>query len=446
MNTTAHDRPLRIGLLATEFLINIGANDFLKNIIRGLARRPNTKLYFICPAPHEKVEHAISPGTKELLKHIPYFREAARAVVRLAGPAASRLAPKPDFAAYAFYAEACLQMEFVVSDSSPGSLIELSRTHALDVLMPSIHVLPPTLPYVTYWPDCQPKRYPEFFNDDAQRVRDERIRALLDSGRPMIINSRDAKNDMAKYYGAPASQVFELPFAPIIEFDRCAPHPELMAPYEVETPYFIVCNQFWVHKSIETVIEAARIVKERRLGARLVFTGRMAEPRIPGYIEGLHKMVSDLDVADVVRFLGYIPKDDQLELIKGAVAVVQPTLFEGGPGGGSIYDAVSLGVRGIVSDIPINHELPLHPDRLVLFRSKDAADLVDKMERMLAQPYRRPSPEDLYQQSKASADLLSRRLYEAIDHALRARPDDSATAPDGNAVAQSAQDSSAARQ
>ena len=129
-------------------------------------------------------------------------------------------------------------------------------------------------------------------------------------------------------------------------------------------------------------------------------------------------MVIDLDVSDVVRFLDYIPKDDQLELMKASVAVIQPTLFEGGPGGGSIYDAISLGVRAIASDIPINYELPLDPARVVLFKKRDPADLVEKMEIFLNTPYDPPSTEDLYQQSQRYTAKLSTRLYEAIDYAM----------------------------
>jgi glycosyltransferase involved in cell wall biosynthesis len=189
-------------------------------------------------------------------------------------------------------------------------------------------------------------------------------------------------------------------------------------PYGLSRPYFLVCNQFWIHKSTETVIEAAAIARDLGLDADIVFTGRMEEPRKPGYIDGLHRMIEDLGVGDRIKLLGYIPKPDQIELMKSAVAVVQPTLFEGGPGGGAVYDAVSLGIRAIVSDIPINRELPLREGYLTTFKTRDAADLVKKMQAFLAAPYTPPSPEDLYQLSRRSAENLSRRLYEAIDYAL----------------------------
>ena len=410
-------RKLRIGILSHEFLVNIGANDFLKNIIRGLALESQNDIVFLCPRSNERIEHIASPTLKENLKKVPFLKQFLRAIVRHIGPVADQVIGKKP-GAYDFYLEACPRMELLECELDATALARIQIEKQIDVFLPSIHILPTTLPYVTYWPDCQPKYYPEFFDDEAQRVRDERIYGLLGTGKPMINNSQDAKNDMIRFYGAISSQIFNLPLAPIIEFEQMITRPELSAPYGLQRKYFIVCNQFWVHKSIETVIQAAALAKKRGLDVDFVFTGRMQEPRKPGYIDSLRQLVIDLDVSDVVRFLDYIPKDDQLELMKASVAVIQPTLFEGGPGGGSIYDAISLGVRAIASDIPINHELPLDPACVVLFAKKSPEDLVAKMEIFLNTPYDPPSTEDLYQQSRRYTAKLSTRLYEAIDYAI----------------------------
>ncbi len=410
-------KKIRIGILSHEFLINIGANDFLKNIIRGLALESQNDIIFLCPRSNERIEHKTSPALKESLKKVPFLKQALRAVVRRLGPVTDRIYKK-EVGAYDFYLEACPRMELHECEQDPESLAKVKLEKQIDIFLLSIHILPTSLPYLTYWPDCQPKHYPEFFDDESQRVRDARIYGLFSTRKPMVINSRDAKKDMVKFYGANPEQIFDLPFAPIIEFEKLIPRPELRNPYGLQRKYFIICNQFWVHKSTETVIQAAAIIKSRGLEVDFVFTGRMQEPRKPGYIDSLRQLVIDLDVSDIIRFLDYIPKDDQLELMKASVAVIQPTLFEGGPGGGSLYDAVSLGIRAIASDIPINHELPLNPDSLVLFQKQNPEDLADKVELFLNTPYESPSVEDLYQQSRQSTAKLSNRLYEAIDYAL----------------------------
>jgi glycosyltransferase involved in cell wall biosynthesis len=409
-------RPLRIAILSHEFLINIGANDFLKNILRSLSLRDN-EIYFLCPRSNERIEHIASETTKNRLRKIPYLKQTLRGIVKHIGAAADIIA-KDTNNEYDFYLEACPGMKIVTCESNARSLDQIKNSEDIDVFLPSIHPLPTSLPYVTYWPDCQPKHFPKFFDEDAQRVRDERIFSLFCTGKPMIINSLSAKMDMVKFYDADPSHIFNLPFAPIIEFEKLIPHPELRLKYGLNRKYFLISNQFWIHKSIETAIEAGLIAKNKGLDVDLVFTGRMEEPRKPGYIDQLREMVVDLDLGDTIKFLGYIPKKDQIEIMKGSIAVIQPTLFEGGPGGGAVYDAFSLGIRAIVSDIPVNRELPNDDHKVLFFETKNPKDLVDKMEIYLKSSYHAPSIEDLYQLSQHSAELLSNRLYEAIDFEL----------------------------
>ena len=408
---------LRIGIIAHEFLVNIGANDFLKNVLRGLALQRTTEVYFFIPRSNELIEQNAPQALKQRLKEVPGAKRALRAMTRPIGPVTDLLM-RNRTDEHSFYAEACPWMEIISCEATVPSLRDIMEVLEIDLVMPSIHILPPDIPHVNYWPDCQPKHFPEFFDDASQKDRDDRILGLLQTGAPMIINSRSAKADMEKFYNANPDQIFDLPFAPIVEFSTHTPKPELLNSYSLPRPYFIVCNQFWIHKSIETVIDAAAIAKEQGLNVDIVFTGKMEEPRKFGYIESLRARIKDRNVEDRIILLGYIPKVDQLELMRRAIAVIQPTLFEGGPGGGSIYDAVAMGVRGIVSDIPINHELPLAPGSLETFRTRDSEDLALKMKEFYWARYTQPSPEDLYQLSKRSTQLLSDRLYEAIQYAL----------------------------
>jgi len=406
----------RIAILAHEFLINIGANDFLKNLIRGLAVQESADLVFLCPPGTQRAQgHTAGASHREVRSLARLLRSLFRGAHDSRTSGSSRL---PD--TYDFYREACPRMTVVESPTDPASLRRLQQTYDIDVFFPSIHILPADLPYITYWPDCQPKHFPEFFDDESQRVRDERITGLLGSGRPMIINSCDAKQDMVRFYGARADQIFDLPFAPIVEVDYLLSRPEYLMKYALPKRYFIVCNQCWIHKSLETVIEAAAIAVKQDPNLAIVFTGRMEEPRRPEYVPMLKHLVDTLGLTTTIQFLGYIPKPHQLELIRQSMGVVQPTLFEGGPGGGAVYDAVSLGVRAIVSDIPVNREVRADTGQVTYFSPRDARGLAAEMLRVAATRWVMPTPEQLYQQSLASARRLSERLYEAIRHVTRA--------------------------
>ena len=83
----------------------------------------------------------------------------------------------------------------------------------------------------------------------------------------------------------------------------------------------------------------------------------MDDYRSPDYAGRLVARVQTLGIADACHFLGLIPKLDQIALMREAIAVIQPTLFEGGPGGGAVYAAIGLGQPVIVSDISVNREI-----------------------------------------------------------------------------------------
>ena len=67
--------------------------------------------------------------------------------------------------------------------------------------------------------------------------------------------------------------------------------------------------------------------------------------------------ISELDLVDNTRMLDHIPRCDLVSLMRSSLAVIQPTTFEGGPGGGSVAMALSLGIPCIVSDIEVNKEI-----------------------------------------------------------------------------------------
>jgi glycosyltransferase involved in cell wall biosynthesis len=99
--------------------------------------------------------------------------------------------------------------------------------------------------------------------------------------------------------------------------------------------------------------------------------------------------VQNLGVAGDCLFLGLVPKSEQIAIMNSAVAVVQPTLFEGGPGGGSVYDAISIGCPVIVSDIPVNREIETYVD--AFFSPSDPASLLQAMRRIEDAPKRKKS-------------------------------------------------------
>lgn len=214
----------------------------------------------------------------------------------------------------------------------------------------------PACALVGYVPDYQHRHLPHLFSAKELALRDAVSGRLISASDAMVMNARTAAKDMRRFAVGPLPLLYALPFAPSLNPEWLCDRPELLAAYAITGPYFIVCNQFWVHKDHLTAMRAMAEVAKARPDVVLICTGSTTDYRDPTYFRKLEAEAVKLDLGSRLRFLGHIPKRDQIELLKHAVALVQPTLFEGGPGGGSTYEAVALGQRVLLSDIPVNQE------------------------------------------------------------------------------------------
>ena len=130
-----------------------------------------------------------------------------------------------------------------------------------------------------------------------------------------------------------------------------------------------------------------------------------------------------MNLSQYIHFLGYIPKKDQLQILRGAIALLQPTLFEGGPGGGAVYDAVSLGVPSIVSDIPVNKEIL--GGNVFFFHTGSSDAMKEKMLELLEEEIEKPPKEILIEQGIQRAEMLGKSLCEAFDFVISLASDSS---------------------
>ena len=249
------------------------------------------------------------------------------------------------------------------------------------------------LPWVGFLPDCQHKHLPHFFSAEELAHRNRVYLYLLDRAPVVVVKSRYTRNDVLRYFGHRRAEVIVLPFT-------AAPRREWFAgdleatrlKYQLPKDYFICSNQFWAHKNHGIVLEALRLARAEGQPCFFAFTGTPHDDRDPGYFGRLMQKAKDTGVAHDFKVLGLIPKLDQISLMRAARSVVQPSLFEGNPGGLSSHDAISVGQRLIVSDIPINREIETYVDHY--FNPTDARALLDGM-RKVGEPSMKTSPDEL---------------------------------------------------
>jgi len=296
------------------------------------------------------------------------------------------------------------------------ALARTARRLSLDVLVPSHNALPadfPT-PWVGYIADFQHRYLAHLFSEHERRSRDAHFSAMLGRAKTIIVNSRAAAKDALRFHPEGTSKIFHLPFSAAPQSHWLAAPTHVAEKFGVHGRYFLISNQFWKHKDHLTAFAAFASVANVHPEIHLVCTGATEDYRDPHYFSALKEFLRDRNIAQRVHILGMIPKLEQIELMKSSVALVQPTLFEGGPGGGAVYDAVSLGIPCLVSDIDVNRELD---EPLVdFFAAGDAASLAAQMQKIVGQPRRLLADADsLRQRGAERRAACGRVLLESIE-------------------------------
>lgn len=228
-----------------------------------------------------------------------------------------------------------------------------------------------------YWlPDFQEHFYPNFFSNSEIKERIRVQRNIVNSQKPIIFSSYTALEDFDTLYPGNQNLKKVLQFASVLdESFKSENISHLLSKFNITQPYFIVSNQFWRHKNHLVVLEAAKILKSRNINFELVFTGKEHDYRDPTYIKKLRSFVSDHNLNEITHFLGFIDRNEQLQLANHSLAIIQPSLFEGWST--VVEDAKALNHLIILSDIRLHKEQIQH--NCLFFAPHDANMLAEKM-------------------------------------------------------------------
>jgi glycosyltransferase involved in cell wall biosynthesis len=218
------------------------------------------------------------------------------------------------------------------------------------------------IPHHLYWiPDFQEHYLPEFFDSAELESRKREQKLMLDTAHNIVFSSQQVQRDFNVLYPGNYIAQYVLQFA-VTSRVTSEPEIECLARYNITCPYFICSNQFWKHKNHPVVLRALHELRHTHPDALVVFTGKNFDSRNPDYYSDLMNLHKELGLEPVAKFLGFIPRQDQLALMQGALAVIQPSLFEGWST--SVEDAKSLGVPLLVS------ELDVHKEQLMTYQAK----------------------------------------------------------------------------
>ena len=252
-----------------------------------------------------------------------------------------------------------------------------ARRAGVDVLLPDVEVLgSSSLRTVGWIPDFQHLHLGNLYSADQKTVLNRAFEDLARRSARMLFSSQDCRRDFVETFPDFAAKARVASFPSLLAFET-PPNPpvQVCAKYHLPERFLLVINQFWRHKNHRIVPEALSILRERRLDVPVVMAGMPVDYR-DKHNEALSETLQAAARGGVwprCFILGKVPREDLIALLRTAVAIIQPSRFEGW--NTTLQDAKAIGCPVIVSDLAVHREQC--PQALGFFPPDDAGALAD---------------------------------------------------------------------
>lgn len=207
-----------------------------------------------------------------------------------------------------------------------------------------------------YWiPDFQELHLPQFYPNANLELRKKNRAVFASSTKEVLFSSQNALEDYNTFFPGNSTKNHVLNFT-VFHPDFSDLGESVKAKYDLlGKKYFFSPNQFWKHKNHIVILKALlALKKENKLNFTMAFSGKESDYRNPTYFRELEVFVKENELGENVKFLGFIDRKEQLYLMDNAVAVVQPSLFEGWST--VVEDAKRLNQNCIVSNLKVHQE------------------------------------------------------------------------------------------
>jgi len=258
-----------------------------------------------------------------------------------------------------------------------------------------------TLPTIGWLPDFQHKYLPDFFSQDELQIRDKMFQTTCEECTCVIFSSKTAKSDAEKYYPDYREKYRVLHFVTgNMNLDDLPDFISLKEKYQINESYFIVPNQFWIHKNHAIILEVLKILKLQGCPITVIATGNTSDYRQPDYFCSIQKRIEEYNISENFKVLGIVPYSDLIQLMIHSIAVINPSLFEGWST--SVEETKTLNLNVILSDIPVHREQ--NPEKGIFFPPHDPEELANILLRSQSGPRAFHGEEQLNQISKKIKD------------------------------------------
>jgi glycosyltransferase involved in cell wall biosynthesis len=182
------------------------------------------------------------------------------------------------------------------------------------------YVLPPVLPCpaVVTVHDISFSLHPEWFPGRVSRMLNILVPRAMRQASRIITLSESGKRDIVERYNTNPEKVDVTYLAPRPAFST------LMRAKGADDPFLLFVGNVQPRKNIETIIQAVNLLAKDGRALPLIVAGRLSN-------ESAHvvRLVRQLGLERLIRFLDYVPDQHLLELYASATALVHPAFYEG---------------------------------------------------------------------------------------------------------------------
>ncbi|OAS14510.1 glycosyltransferase [Paenibacillus oryzisoli] len=311
------------------------------------------------------------------------------------------------------------EVELTIGDSVIfcDSYDELAKM--TDVYFPASSIALPNRCSVSWIPDFQHKYLSNFFSQEEIVHRDNKFKEIADQAKIVIFSSESAKNDFLKFYPESKAMTDVLRFylLPNEKWYNSYSN-EILDKYGIDSEYIICSNQFWIHKNHKLLFQSIKVLKDMGIEIKVVCTGGTIDNRNDKYFGNLMSYIEQNNLTQNIKILGFIPREEQIQLIRNSLFVVQPSHFEGWST--IVEDCRVLGKMILMSDIDVHIEQA--PRYGYYFKQNDPDHLASQIRLLIDQKVdpeqqrkrEREAKDDAYKNVERYAETLYSILTSAV--------------------------------
>lgn len=292
------------------------------------------------------------------------------------------LCPTPHLERWSLsWAQAQLYRRVLQRDYPDRTLNDFLAANRIDAVFGSWWQYPrssvfPSVGMCAWIHDFQFVHFPSFYDPGTLRSTLRGIPDTVAVADKVIVSSKDALKDFSSFVPAETSKARVLPFVADVSAETYESDPgSIVRRYHLPEKFIYLPNQFWQHKNHEQVLAALRILSKRGITPSIVCTGLPHDYKKPTHFAELLTLISEWGLHPQMIFLGLVPTDHVKALMRQALCVLNPSLFEGWSS--TVEEAKSLGKPLLLSALPVHREQ--NPPSTIFFDPHDAEDLATKL-------------------------------------------------------------------